>query len=115
MRTALLTAVLVPLFPVPATLFAQTHKPSQKDNIWAWHDDELAEAEVRLRRESCRHCAAALRYWVELRRFRPRPTLPAVTSTMIRRSCRKGSRSPTIRYCRRVQPGHPKPYNPPCK
>ena len=47
MRRALLTAVLVPLFPVPATSFAQTQMPSQGDNVWAWHDDQLAEAEVR--------------------------------------------------------------------
>ena len=47
MRIALLTAVLVPLFPVPATPFAQTQVPSQEDSIWAWHDDQLAEAEVR--------------------------------------------------------------------
>ena len=47
MRRALLTAALVPLFPVPATLFAQTQMPSQEDNIWAWDDDQLAEAEVR--------------------------------------------------------------------
>jgi hypothetical protein len=41
MRRALLTAVLVPLFPVPATSFAETQGPSQEDSIW--HDDQLAE------------------------------------------------------------------------
>jgi hypothetical protein len=47
MTRALLTAVLVPLFPVPAISFAQTQIPSREDNIWAWHDDQMAEAEVR--------------------------------------------------------------------
>lgn len=47
MRRVLLTAVLVPLFPVSATPFAQTQMPSQEDNFWAWHDDQQAEAEVR--------------------------------------------------------------------
>jgi hypothetical protein len=45
MRRALLTAVLVPLFPVPATSFAETQELTQEDSIW--HDDQLAEAEVR--------------------------------------------------------------------
>jgi len=44
MRRALLAAVLVPLFPVPATLFARTQMPSQADNIRARQDDQLAEA-----------------------------------------------------------------------
>ena len=47
MRKALFAAVLVPLFPAPATLFAQTQMPSQADNIWARQDDQLAEAEER--------------------------------------------------------------------
>jgi hypothetical protein len=47
MRRALLTAILVPLFPVPATSFAQTQMPSQADNVRASHDGQLAEAEVR--------------------------------------------------------------------
>jgi hypothetical protein len=47
MRTALLTAVLVPLFPVHAASFAQTQMPGQEDNIWARPDDQMAEAEVR--------------------------------------------------------------------
>jgi len=45
MRKALFAAVLVPLFPVPATFFAQTQMPGQADNIWgARQDDQSAES-----------------------------------------------------------------------
>jgi hypothetical protein len=60
MRGALVTAVLVPLFPVPATSFAQTRKPSQEESIWAWYYDQLAEVGVRQSEKAAAICAIAL-------------------------------------------------------
>jgi hypothetical protein len=47
MKRAPLTVVLVPLFPVPATSFAQTEMSNQADSIRAWRIDQVAETEAR--------------------------------------------------------------------
>lgn len=47
MKRVLLTPVLIPLFPAPATPFAQTQMPSHEDNIWAWQDGQRVERQVR--------------------------------------------------------------------
>jgi hypothetical protein len=48
-RSSLLAvAALVPLFPVPAPLFAQV----LEDNIWGWHDHQPTEAWVRQNEEA---------------------------------------------------------------
>jgi hypothetical protein len=60
MRRDLLTAVLVPLFPVPATSFAETPMPSQEDNIWARHDNQPGGGGRAAERENRRHGAVAL-------------------------------------------------------
>jgi hypothetical protein len=57
MRSSLLAvAALVPLFPVPAPLFA--HMLEREDNILGWHDHRPTEAWVRKNEEAAAVAAA---------------------------------------------------------